>query len=137
MYVFIRVSVLLAALLSLVGCGASAPTTTAPPSPPTAPALTQLALAPSARSDASLVYQSATQTLSLFGGKTESGANAETWSYDLSNNQWTQLEEQNAPSAQQPSDRSSRIGQARLHFRRPDGCGEQCRPLAVVVLGES
>jgi hypothetical protein len=55
--------------------------------------------APSARSNASLVYQSATQTLSLFGGKTEDGANAETWSYDLGKNQWTQLEEQNGPSA--------------------------------------
>jgi hypothetical protein len=54
--------------------------------------------APSARSDASLLYQPATQTLYLFGGKTESGANAEMWSYDLSNNQWTQLEAQNGPS---------------------------------------
>jgi hypothetical protein len=55
--------------------------------------------APSARSDTSLMYQSTTQTLYLFGGKTAAGASAETWSYDLGNNQWTQLEAQNAPSA--------------------------------------
>jgi hypothetical protein len=56
-------------------------------------------VAPSARSNASLVYEATTQTLYLFGGKTEGGANAETWSYDLGKNQWTQLEGQKAPSA--------------------------------------
>jgi len=56
-------------------------------------------VAPSARSNASLVYEATTQTLYLFGGKTDGGANAETWSYDLDKNQWTQLEGQKAPSA--------------------------------------
>lgn len=61
--------------------------------------LTPRGAAPSARSNASLVYEAATRTLFLFGGKTASGTSAETWSYDLEGNVWMQLERTKGPSA--------------------------------------
>lgn len=61
--------------------------------------LTPRGAAPSARSNASLVYEAASRTLFLFGGKTASGASAETWSYDLDGNVWMQLERIDGPSA--------------------------------------
>ena len=61
--------------------------------------LTPRGAAPTARSNASLVYEAATRSLFLFGGKTESGASAETWSYDLDGNEWMQLERADGPSA--------------------------------------
>jgi Galactose oxidase, central domain len=53
---------------------------------------------PAARSNASLIYQSTSQTLFLFGGKTADGANAETWSYHIGKNEWTHLEGQAPPA---------------------------------------
>jgi hypothetical protein len=53
----------------------------------------------SARSNAPLVYEVATRTLVLFSGKTEGGASAGTWSYDLGTNEWTQLDDQRVPGA--------------------------------------
>ena len=61
--------------------------------------LTADGAAPAARSDASLVYEAAAQMLFLFGGKTEQGASAETWSYVLESNVWMQLEQADSPSA--------------------------------------
>jgi hypothetical protein len=61
--------------------------------------LTPAGAAPAARSDASLVYEAATQSLFLFGGKTEHGPSAETWSYELASNMWMQLERTDGPSA--------------------------------------
>jgi Galactose oxidase, central domain len=55
--------------------------------------------APAARSNAALVYEAATQTLFLFGGKTEDGASADVWSYDLGRNMWMQLEQGGGPGA--------------------------------------
>jgi hypothetical protein len=61
--------------------------------------LTPDGVAPTARSNASLVYEPATQTLLLFGGKTDAGPSAETWSYALDSNVWMQLEPADEPSA--------------------------------------
>jgi hypothetical protein len=61
--------------------------------------LTPGGAAPTARSNASLVYEAATLSLFLFGGKTESGPSAETWSYELDGKVWTQLEHTDDPSA--------------------------------------
>jgi hypothetical protein len=61
--------------------------------------LTPQGAAPTARSNVSLAYDVATQTLFLFGGKTEREASAETWSYELGNNMWMQLERAEEPSA--------------------------------------
>jgi Galactose oxidase, central domain len=61
--------------------------------------LTPDGAAPTARSNASLVYEAATQTLFLFGGKTDNGPSAETWSYELDSNVWMQLEPADEPNA--------------------------------------
>jgi hypothetical protein len=61
--------------------------------------LTPRGAAPTPRSDVSLAYAAANQTLFLFGGKAEAGASAETWSYDLDGNVWMLLERPDGPSA--------------------------------------
>jgi protein phosphatase len=61
--------------------------------------LTPRGAAPTARSNPGLVYQPATRSLLLFGGKTEDGPSAETWSYELDSNAWMQLEPVDGPSA--------------------------------------
>ncbi|MBI3734522.1 MAG: hypothetical protein HY259_13860 [Chloroflexi bacterium] len=47
--------------------------------------------APTARSNPSMIYDAAGKRMVLFGGKTEGGASAELWSYDLSANRWVTL----------------------------------------------
>jgi hypothetical protein len=47
----------------------------------------------------SLAYQPLDQALLLFGGKTEAGASAETWIYDLRGNLWMQREGGESPAA--------------------------------------
>lgn len=49
------------------------------------------AVHPSARQDGHLVYDSESDRVVLFGGRTTSGASYETWSYDLNNNIWEQM----------------------------------------------
>ncbi len=55
------------------------------------------AVHPNARQDGHLVYDSESDRVVLFGGRTTSGASYETWSYDLNNNIWEQMSD--APMA--------------------------------------
>jgi hypothetical protein len=78
--------------------------------------LTPGGVTPAARSNTSLVYEAATRSLLLFGGKTERGPSAETWSYELDSKVWTQLEHTDDPSARssQALDYDTQTGRALL-----------------------